>query len=191
VSTGTSDFDYDSATVPEGALFVAADEPLLVFPSVRAAERWIEPIDVENGVYPAAYGPRGEPYRIASVRKRVIIEPTGGPNRPEDLRVLLLRSLHSRGQTFEDDAPTEELVQQVWRWESEFCQENDPYGDRLAKRLPGWCCFALLAILAGLLFVLVREYPAPLIGIFAALLILWPVGVLAKRRADQTDFGAR
>ena len=177
--------------MPEGALFVAADEPLLVFPSVKAAERWIEPIDVENGVYPAAYGPRGEFYRIESVRKRVIIEPTGEPNRPEDLRVLLLRSLHSSGQTFEDDAPIEELVQQVWRWESEFWQENDPYGDRFSKPLPGWCCLALLAVPTALLFAFVTRVRAPLIGILIAALILWPVGVLAKRRADQTDFRLR
>jgi hypothetical protein len=79
----------------------------------------------------------------------------------------------------------------VWRWESEFWQENDPYGDRFSKPLPGWCCFALLVVPAALLFVLVTKFRAPLIGILIAVLILWPVGVLAKRRADQTDFRIR
>jgi hypothetical protein len=191
VSTGSNDFDYSSATVPDGALFVAADEPLLVFPSVRAAERYIEAVDVENGVYRAAYGRNGEPYRVGSARKGVIIEPTGEPSRPEDLRVLLLKYLQSTGQAFEVDAPTSELVQQVWHWESEFWQENDTYGDRFSKPLPGWCCLALLVIPAALLFVLVTKFREPLIGILVAALILWPVGVLAKRRADRTDFRIR
>jgi hypothetical protein len=101
-----------------------------------------------------------------------------------------LKYLQSSGQASSGDAPTSELVQQVWRWESEFWQENDPDGDRFSKPLPGWCCFALLVIPVALGVVLVK-YPAPLIGILAALLILWPVGVLAKRRAEQTDFRPR
>jgi hypothetical protein len=64
VSTGSNDFDYESPTVPERALFVAADEPLLIFPSIIAAERWLEAIDVENGVYPAAFGPNGSLLRL-------------------------------------------------------------------------------------------------------------------------------
>jgi hypothetical protein len=63
------DFDYASTAVAPGALFVAADEPLLVYPSVGAAERDLEAIDVENGVYTAAYGPNGEPYRIRNEGK--------------------------------------------------------------------------------------------------------------------------
>lgn len=191
MSAAPNDFDYSSATVPEGALFVAADEPLLVFPSVKAAERYIEAVDAVNGVYSAAYGPNGEPYRVESARKRVSIQPTGEPSRPEDLRALLVRYLQSKEQTFDDDAPTAELVQQVWRWESEFWQENDPYNDRFSKRLPGWCCLASLVVPASVLFALLRNFRDPLIGILAAALILWPVGVLAKRRADRTDFGPR
>lgn len=191
MSAGPDDFSYESANVPNNALFVAADEPLLVFPSARAAERWIEPIDVENGVYSAAFGPNGEPYRIGNVRKRVVIERTGEPDRPEDLRPLLVRQLQSAGQNFIADAPTSELVQQVWRWESDFWQENDPDGDRFSKPLPGWCCLALLVVPAALLFLLVTKFRDPLIGIVVAALILWPVGALAKRRADRTDFRSR
>lgn len=191
MSTSDNDFDYGSTTVPEGALFVAANEPLLVFPSVRAAERYVEPVDVESGVYPAAYGRNGEPYRVGTARKRVTIEPTGEPNRPEELRVLLVKYLQSTGHAFADNAPTGELVQQVWRLESEFWQANDPDGDRFSKPLPGWCCFALLAVPAALLTVLITKSTVPLIGILGALLILWPVGVLAKRRADKIDFRRR
>lgn len=191
MSTGADYFDYGSPTVPDGALFVAADEPLLVFPSARAAERYIEAADVENGIYRAAYGPKGEPYRVASARKRVIIHPTVEPDRPEELRALLVRYLQGTGQTFDYDAATSELVRQVWRRKSEFWQENDPYGDRFSKPAPGWCCLALPVILLGLLFVLVRRFPAPMMGLLGAALILWPVGVLAARRAEKTDFRRR
>jgi hypothetical protein len=177
--------------MPLSALFVAGDESLLVFPSVRAAERYIEPIDVENGAYPIAYGPSGEPYRIGFHGNRVVIEPADGPNRPDDLRVLLLRYPQRTGQSFKEDALTSELAQQVWRWESEFWQENDPYGDRFSKPVPGWCCLATLLVSAALLFALVPNLRDVLIGIAIAALILWPVGVLAKRRADKADFQSR
>lgn len=55
MTTRASDFDH-TEEVPDGALFVAADEPLLVFPSVAAAAGYLEAVDVEDGVYPAAYG---------------------------------------------------------------------------------------------------------------------------------------
>lgn len=61
MATNATDFDYTSPTVPSGALFVAADEPLLIYPSVAAAESHLEAVDVEDGVYPSAYGPNGEP----------------------------------------------------------------------------------------------------------------------------------
>jgi hypothetical protein len=188
VSAAADDFDYGSATVPPSALFVAADEPLLVFPSVRAAERWIEAIDVENGVYPAAYGPNGQSYRVGSAGKRVLIEPTGEPNRPEDLRVLLLRYLQSKGQTFKDDAPTSELVQQVWRWESEFWQENDPDGDRFSKPVPRSCCVAFVLIPGTLLYVLVTRDWTAVPFVIVMTLLFWGVAELARRKADQTDF---
>ena len=45
-------------------LIVAADEPAIFFASVQHAERWVEAIDVEDGVYSAGFGPNGEPYAI-------------------------------------------------------------------------------------------------------------------------------
>lgn len=52
--------------------------------------RHLEATDVRNGVYPVAFGPNGELYRITSRRNRVIVEPTHEADRPEDLRGLLL-----------------------------------------------------------------------------------------------------
>jgi hypothetical protein len=165
--------------VPPGALFVAADEPLLIYPSVAEAECDLEAVDVEDGVYPAAFGPNGEPYRIGSEGGRVIIEPTGEPNKPDELRALLLRYLEAVGRAPEVSASLDELVASAWA----------TY--RPSKPVPGWCCFTLLVIPAALLFVLVPNSRTPLIGFLIAALILWPVGVLAKRRADQADFRSR
>jgi hypothetical protein len=179
VNSTPDDCENDSAAVPAGALFVAADEPLLMYPSVAEAECDLEVIDVEDGVYPAAYGPNGEPYRIGSEGDRVIIEPTGEPNKPEEFRALLLRYLEAIGRPPKVSASLDDLVASAWA----------TY--RPSKPLPGWCCFALLVVAAGLLFVVVSKYRAPLIGVFIGLLILWPVGMLAKRRADQTEFQRR
>lgn len=37
---------------------------LLLFRSLEAAERYLEPIDVENGEYPAAYDSQGQPLEL-------------------------------------------------------------------------------------------------------------------------------
>lgn len=173
------DYTNNPATVPPGALFVAADEPLLIYPSVAEAECDLEAVDVEDGVYPAAFGPNGEPYRIRSEGGRVIIELTGEPNKPDELRALLFRYLEAVGRAPEVSASLDELVASAWA----------TY--RPSKPLPGWCCFTLVVIPAALLFVVVPNFRTPLIGLLGAALILWPVGVLAKRRADQADFRRR
>lgn len=113
-------FDYDSETPPEGALFVAADEPLLVFPSVTAAEQYLEASDVEDGVYPAAYGPKGELYDVRCVGNSVIIERAGEQNKAEELKALLLRYLKGSGRASDATASLESLVAEVWTIESEF-----------------------------------------------------------------------
>ena len=150
----TNAFDRASTPVPTGALFVAADEPLLIFPSVAAAEVHLEAIDVEDGIYSAAYGPHGEPHRIRSERNRVVIEPTGEANRPDDLRPLLIRYLEAMGRNPARIATFEELVEVAWATDSEFWQEHDPFGDRFAKRIPQWGCMASVFFLViVLLFV--------------------------------------
>jgi hypothetical protein len=139
-----------------GALFVAADEPLLVFPSAAAAERSLEAVDAENGIYPAAYGPRGEPYSVRAVEDRVRVELTGEPARPDELRMLLLRYLEGCARETATTASVETLVAQVWKIESEFWQEHDPYGDRFETRIPMWGCLASLLALGALLYLFFR-----------------------------------
>jgi hypothetical protein len=156
MAADATDFDYASETVPLGALFVAADEPLLVYPSVASAERHLEAIDVESGVYQAAYGPNGEPYRIESDGNRVIIEPTGEPNRPEELRLLLLRYLEVIGRTPDATATVNELVATVWGVERDFWQKHDPYSDRFARRIPTWGCIAFSAVVVAVFYIFFR-----------------------------------
>ena len=156
MAAGTTGFDYASGMASPGALFVAADEPLLVYPSVAAAERDLEAIDVENGVYPVAYGPNGEPFRIESQGTRVIIELTGEPNRPDELRLLLLRYLEAIGRTPDATATFNDLVTTVLGVESDFWQKHDPYGDRFAKRIPLWGCIAFVVTVAAALYFVFR-----------------------------------
>jgi hypothetical protein len=45
----------------------------LFFTSVEEAESYLEAIDVDNGEYPRAWGPEGEPYRLTSVDGGVVV----------------------------------------------------------------------------------------------------------------------
>jgi hypothetical protein len=156
VSRKADAFDYSSEEAPDAALFVSADEPLLVFPSTTAAEQYLEAIDVENGVYPAAYGPHGEPYRVRTLARQVVIEPTGEPEKPEELRSLLLSYLAGRGFAADATASLEALVAQVWKVESDFWQDHDPFGDRFGTRIPLWGCLTFTLAVAAVLYLVVR-----------------------------------
>ena len=70
-------------------LIVAADEPALFYPSIAAAERDLEWIDVTDGVYPIAYDPDGNVYRLRHESQRVIIERDGDRCDPAALNALL------------------------------------------------------------------------------------------------------
>ena len=100
--------------VPSSALFVAADEPLLVFSSASNALEYLEAIDVESGVYSAAYGPNGEPYCISANGDLVFVERADRPQAPEDLRHLLLKYLEAVGRLPIKSTPLGELVGMVW-----------------------------------------------------------------------------
>lgn len=106
--------DFSSPTVPRSALFVAADEPLLLFPSVRDAEGFLEAIDVESGVYPIAYGPGGEVYSISTKGSRVLVRRDDGRDDPDALRALLVGYLEANRQTVSASIPLDELTAVVW-----------------------------------------------------------------------------
>ncbi|WP_298123550.1 hypothetical protein [Brevundimonas sp.] len=79
--------------MPTIELIVEADEPALFFSSVGGAEAYLEAIDVRDGVYPVAYGPDGQVFRLEAVGDRVRINSVEGSKAPDDLRKLLLRYL--------------------------------------------------------------------------------------------------
>ena len=89
-------------------LILAADEPAIFYSSVETAEQWMEPIDVLNGTYKAAYGPAGEPYQIEADDKGVFLTRIADePNRPDELKALLLRYFDAIGERVD---PDEDLV---------------------------------------------------------------------------------
>jgi len=149
-------FDYSSSSVPSGALFVVADEPLLVYPSVAAAQRHLEAIDVDDGVYPIAYGAHGEVYRIRTEENRVIIELTGESSQLDELRSLLVSYLEATGSAPSATASFDDLIDTVWRIESDFWQEYDPYGERFGTRIPLWGCIGFVVAIAGVLYLIFR-----------------------------------
>ncbi|KDP93609.1 hypothetical protein ER13_17750 [Brevundimonas sp. EAKA] len=80
------------------ALIVEADEPALFFSSVSGAEGYLEAIDVNDGVYPVAYGPDGQVFQLKAIGDHVQINPVGGSKAPDELRALLLRYLSAAKQ---------------------------------------------------------------------------------------------
>jgi len=151
-----ADFDYTPAEMPSAGIFVPADEPLLVFPSIRAAERYLEVTDIKAGVYSLAYGPTGEVFSVTCEGKKAAIRPFAGAFRPDELKLALARYLEAVGQNPSMDCSLDQLVREVWDYEREFWAENDPDGDRFSKRLPVWGCLAVLALLAMVAFTIYR-----------------------------------
>lgn len=138
------------------ALFVVADEPLLVYRSIRDAELDLEAIDVENGTYPAAYGRAGEPYQVGTDGMNVVITRVDGPNKPEELKPLLARYLKDRGEPVEPDEDVEALAQRALLYDREFWTEHDPFGDRFGKAIPLWGCITVLGAAAVLAYLFLR-----------------------------------
>ena len=100
------------------ALIIAADEPALLYSTVQRAELDLEPIDVKDNIYTAAYGPDGQPFRITTDGWKVrIYRDDDAPNQREELGFLLVRLLRSRGM---DVGATETIEDMLARCEPEF-----------------------------------------------------------------------
>jgi hypothetical protein len=152
MSRADADFDYTQSEMPPAGIFVSADEPLLVFPSKQAAERFLEVYDIEAGVYPVAYGRGGEVFSVTVEGEAPAIQPVAGEFRPEELKQLLVHYLGAIGLNPDSDRTLDQLVEDVWDHEREFWAENDPYGERFSKRVPVWGCVAILALIAAIAF---------------------------------------
>jgi len=101
------------------ALIVAADEPALFFTSIKAAESYLETIDVENYEYSAAYDPDGRLYQIGTSGKRVVITPERDqPSDPAALKALLLGFLSEIGEPGSEADSLETLIKRCERYVS-------------------------------------------------------------------------
>lgn len=127
-------------------LFVEADEPLLVFPSATAAERFLEAADVHSGTYPRAFGPSGEQFSITTIGERVVISPLDVPPDEDALRALLRRSLVAVGEPTSETAQLADLVSAA----EQFWNERDPMDDRFSKPIRWWSCSLIVACLVGI-----------------------------------------
>ena len=98
-------------------LVVLADEPALFFSTVPVAEGYLEAVDVENGVYPRAYGPAGEIYTLRTEDDKVVIEPDrNNASQPKELEKLLRRILSDRGIHTPRESSLESLLQYCERY---------------------------------------------------------------------------
>jgi len=76
-----------------------ADGWPLFFSSIEAAKSYLEAIDVDDGEYPRAYGPEGEPYRLTSMDGGVVVLEDESRSRcPTELENLLRRYLGYLGE---------------------------------------------------------------------------------------------
>lgn len=139
---------YESPTVPPQALFVECTDPLRLFPSVEVAENALESMGLESRDCSRAYGPKGELYRIRTQSGHVRIEPSGEPDRPNELKNLLLHYF----ECCEDPSdPTDELsglVEEAWSIERDYWLRSR--SDEDPRRIPAWA-LAPLAILLGII----------------------------------------
>ena len=129
---------YNSPTVPPGAMFVATGQPLLVFPSVAAAQSALAASDVAEWVNPAAYGPNGELHCIRCEANRVLIERSGEPDRPDELKGHLLWYLEECEDPADANQPLAEVVAIAWAIERDFHLRCDPSGNRIGSQIPIW-----------------------------------------------------
>ena len=150
--TGTDEVGYESQTVPPEALFVECTDPLRLFPSIPVAASALETMGLESRDCSRAYGPRGEIYRIRTEGGHVSIERSGEPDRPDELKNLLLHYFECCEDPWD---PTDELnclVQEAWAIERDYWLRSKVDDD--ARRIPAWA-LAPLAILLGIIVYLV------------------------------------
>lgn len=90
---------------------VEADEPALFFESRAAAEKSLESIDAETGVYPIAFDRSGIVYDVIPAGNRVsLVRRPGVRPDPERLKQTLRRFLLAVGAPFSEAATLEQLL---------------------------------------------------------------------------------
>ena len=109
---------FEKKALPcEPKLIVEADEPAILFSSVSRAESYMEPIDVRNGVYTAAFGPQGESYSFSTDGDQVmVLLDESVPHNPERLKQILIRFLNAVHVTADQRESLEEILAKCARF---------------------------------------------------------------------------
>jgi hypothetical protein len=152
------DAGYDSLNVPADAVFVAYDDPVRVFPSIAAAERELESMGLEGDAYPVAYGPKGEVYTVRSEAGCIHIELSDRPNRPGELKELLLHYLECCEDPGDATDTLECLVTEAWSVERDYWLRNRPVGELNGGRLSALNWIGFAAVAAAVLYLLLRAF---------------------------------
>ena len=143
---------FDAPSLPASALFIETEECLLVFPSAVEAEDCLKGADVAEGLYPTAYGPRGERFEVVSERGAVRIRAAGTEKRPDELKQQLLRYFEACGDPADEDEALDVLVSRAWAIEHDYwerCGEG-----RARTGIPPWAYGVLILLAGGLLYLL-------------------------------------
>ena len=142
---------------PAGLIFVEAGDSLLMYASAGAAGDCPHLADLEEGVAPIAYGPRGEVYRVERIAAQFAFEATDEPARPDDLKSLLLRYFEACEDPADADEPLEELVARAWSIECGYRLRCGPDEEIERRRMPVWGYVAMIALPVAILYLALRR----------------------------------
>lgn len=151
------DFNYDSPTVPAEALFLECADPIRVFPSIAAAGRHLESLGLESGECSIAYGPSGEIYRIRTEGSRIRIDRSEEPDRPEELKHLLLHYFECCEDPWDATDELNCLVDEAWLTERDYWLRSKADEQASAHRIPAWALIPLVILIAILLYFAFRR----------------------------------
>jgi len=101
-------------------LVIEADEPALLFSSVKAAENYLEVTDVRQGTYGRVFGRGGERFKLLIVGDNVRIVPDLESQRlPNDLRDVLYTFLSTLDVGVSEQFNLDELLDKCDRFVDE------------------------------------------------------------------------
>jgi hypothetical protein len=152
-----NEFSYESPTVPANALFVECTDPVRVFPSIRAAELQLESLDLDSAECSVAYGPSGEIYRIRMESAGVRIERAEEPDRPDELKYLLLHYFECCEDPWDATDELKCLVDEAWSIERNYWLRSKADEHTYAHRLPAWALVPFVILIVTALYLAFRR----------------------------------
>jgi len=151
------DLSYESPTVPADALFLECADPIRVFPSKAAAEHYLESLGPEISACSIAYGQSGEIYRIRTDDGRIRINRSEEPDRPDDLKYLLLHYFECCEDPWDATDELNCLVDEAWLTERDYWLRSKADEQTSAHRIPAWALIPLVILIALLLYFAFRR----------------------------------